>query len=109
MLGFHHLRSRALVAQGLEPFPARGSWKRFLDHLMYGVGIFAPLALMPQIISIYVDHEKQGVSLETWILLAVFNILWTVYGVVHKDKPIIITHTLFTILDGSIVAGVLLF
>ena len=109
MLGFHHLRSRTLVAQGLEPFPARSAWKRFLDRLMYSVGVLAPLALMPQVISIYVDHEKQGVSLETWVLLAVFNVLWVVYGIVHKDKPIIITHTLFTILDVSIVAGVLLF
>lgn len=43
-----------------------------------------------------------------WVLLSVFNILWVMYGIVHKDKPIIITHTLFTALDISIVAGVLL-
>ncbi|MCR4333718.1 MAG: hypothetical protein NUV60_01705 [Patescibacteria group bacterium] len=109
MLGFHHLRSRALAAQGIEPFPARGAGKRSLDYLMYGVGIFAPLALMPQIISIYVDHQKEGVSLETWVLLTLFSILWTIYGIVHRDRPIIIAHALFTILDGSIVVGILLF
>ena len=108
MLGFHHLRSRALASKGLEPFPARSALKRFLDRLMYGVSILAPLALLPQILSIYIDREKQGVSLETWVLLSVFNILWVMYGIVHKDKPIIITHTLFTALDVSIVAGVLL-
>ena len=108
MLGFHHLRSRALASQGLEPFPARSSWKRSLDHLMYGVSVLAPLALLPQIVSIYVDGEKQGVSFETWALLTLFSILWTLYGVVHKDKPIIIAHTLFTILNGSIAVGVLM-
>ncbi|MDP2655552.1 MAG: SemiSWEET family transporter [bacterium] len=109
MLGFHHLRSRVLATQGIEPFPARGSWKRFLDYLMYGVSVFAPFALMPQIVSIYRDHQTQGVSLETWVLLTAFSILWTIYGIVHKDKPIIITHSLFMILDGSIVIGILLF
>lgn len=76
---------------------------------MYVVSVAAPLALLPQISSIYIDRQKQGVSLETWALLTVFSMLWTIYGIVHKDKPIIITHSLFMILDGSIVVGVLLF
>jgi MtN3 and saliva related transmembrane protein len=109
MLGFHHLRSRALIANGLEPFPAKGAWKRYLDYLMYGIGVFAPLALLPQIGSIYFDHETKGVSLETWVLLSIFSVLWTIYGIVHRDKPIIITHSLFTILDASIVIGILLY
>ncbi|MDP1707227.1 MAG: SemiSWEET family transporter [bacterium] len=109
MIGFHHLRSRALVTQGLEPFPAQSFWKRFLDHLMYVVSVLAPFALLPQIISIYANGDKQGVSVLTWSLLTVFNMLWTIYGVVHKDKLIIIAHTLFTILNGSIVVGVLIY
>ena len=109
MLGFHHLRSRALLSGGLEPFPARGALKRFLDRLMYTVGILAPLALLPQVVQLYTTKSSAGVSLVTWILLACSNLLWLMYGIVHKDKPIIIAHALFIVMDSSIVAGVLMY
>jgi len=109
MLGFHHMHKREQVTKGLEPFPARHAWKRYLDYTMFGVGILAPLALLPQIGVIYIDHQKDGVSIETWLLLSVFNILWIMYGIVHKDKPIIISHTLFAVLNFAIVVGVLYF
>lgn len=109
MLGFHHLRSRSLISKGIEPFPARGAWKRFLDYLMYGVGIFAPLALLPQIGNIYIEHKTEGLSLITWILLFAFNMLWILYGTVHKDKPIIIAHSFFAIFNAAVVVGVLMY
>jgi len=109
MLGFHHLRSRALATKGLEPFPARSSWKRFLDHLMYGVGVLAPLALLPQVIQIYTTKNASGISLATWTLLTFFSVLWMLYGIAHKDKPIIIAHVLFAILNALVAVGALLY
>lgn len=53
--------------QGLEPFPSRDVWKRFLDYLMYGVGILAPIALVPQIMQIYTTRSADGISLLTWL------------------------------------------
>lgn len=90
MHGFHHLRERARVTQGLEPFPARSFTLRAFDRLMYGVAFFAPFALLPQIFQIYNTKSSIGVSLLTWVLLTCSSILWTIYGVVHKD-----THILF--------------
>lgn len=109
MLGFHHLRSRALLSGGLEPFPARGALKHFLDRLMYAVGVLAPFALLPQVVQLYTEKSSAGVSLTTWVLLAFSNLLWLMYGVVHRDKPIIIAHFLFIVMDASIVAGVLMY
>jgi len=109
MLGFHHLRSRVLIGKDLEPFPARNSWKRFLDHLMYGVGVFGPLALLPQVVQIYTMKDASGISLASWALLAFFNILWVLYGIVHKDKPIIIAHVLFAILNALVAVGALMY
>lgn len=108
MNGFHHLRARALIKKGLEPFPARNIWKRFLDYVMYGVGIFAPLALVPQILQIYTTKSSAGVSLLTWCLIAFFNSLWSLYGFVHKDRHIIIASTLMFIFNLVIVTGILL-
>jgi len=94
----HHLhRRRRAAGPVLTPF----------DYLMYGVGLVQPLALMPQVIAIYINGSKQGVSLTTWSLLTVFNILWAIYGYRHRAIPIMIANILLTILDLTIVLGVL--
>ena len=109
MIGFHHLRARALVARGLEPFPAKDARKRFLDRLMYGVGIFAPVALLPQIFQIYSTKSGAGVSIFTWSLLTLLNLLWALYGAVHKDGQIFFANAFIALFDLAIVIGILLY
>jgi uncharacterized protein with PQ loop repeat len=109
MNGFHHLRARVRHSKGLEPFPAVGAWKRFLDYVMYGVGILAPVALVPQILQIYSTRSSEGVSLLTWILIAFFNMLWALYGAAHKDKQLFFASILIVIFDLIVVVGILLY
>mgnify|MGYP001592984234 CR=1 FL=1 len=109
MLGFHHLRSRVLTSSGLEPFPSKNAWKRTLDYVMYGVGIFAPLALVPQILQIYRTKSGAGLSLSTWWLLSLFNALWAFYGAVHKDKHIFFANVLMFFFNSAIIIGILLY
>lgn len=104
--GQQHIHARRRLFKHLEPFPSRGAWKRALDYLMYGVGIVQPIALVPQIVSIYGDGQVHGVSITTWVMLAVFNALWALYGAVHRDRPIMISNILLTILDFIIVYGI---
>ena len=105
-LGQRHLHARRRVAKQLEPFPASG-FRKYFDYFMYGVGIIMPIALIPQVSAIYIHHDVAGISLLTWLLLTFFNVLWSMYGLLHKDPPILIANTLLTILDIAIVAGVL--
>ena len=109
MLGLHHLRTRDRISDGLEPFPARSLLKGALDYVMYAVGVLAPLALLPQVIHIYTEKSAAGLSLSTWVLLTFFNTMWILYGIVHKDKPIIIANVLFAILNALIAIGALLY
>ncbi len=97
------------VSSGLEPFPARTTFKRALDYVMYGVVILAPLALLPQIIQLYSEKSSAGLSLVTWILLTLVNILWATYAVVHKDKHILFANVLMALFNITIVAGILLY
>ena len=105
----HHLRTRARVSEGLEPFPAHSVSMRALDYLMYGVGFLAPLALLPQILQIYSTRSGAGVSLLTWVLLATANILWIVYATVHKDKHILFASMLMVIFHLTIIVGLLIY
>jgi len=76
---------------------------------MYGVGIAAPIALVPQIIQIYTTKSSAGISLFTWLLLAIINALWAMYGVVHKDSQLIFANALITLFDIVIVVGIVLY
>lgn len=109
MHGFHHLRKRVRMTRGLEPYPARSSWKRYLDYLMYGVGILAPIALLPQILQIYSTKSAAGVSLPTWSLLMLANLLWALYGAVHKDNQLFFANALMAAFVFIIIAGILLY
>jgi len=109
MIGFHHMRARARLTKGLEPFPARNVWARLLDYLMYGVGFIAPIALVPQILEIYTNKNAAGVSISTWSLLTVFNLLWALYGAVHKDKQLFFANAFIAVFDLIIVIGIMLY
>ncbi|MBI4065878.1 hypothetical protein HY412_01650 [Candidatus Kaiserbacteria bacterium] len=109
MNGFHHLRARARATKGLESFPSRNKWKRLLDYLMYAVGIFAPIALVPQIIQLYTTKSATGLALPTWLLFVVVNLLWTTYGVVHKDKHILFANLFMALFNSIVVVGVLMY
>lgn len=105
-LGPWHLHLRQRLG-ALEPFPATDAAKRTLDHIIYWVSFIQPFALLPQVAAVYFDGAAEGVSPTTWFLLAFFNTLWIAYGIVHREKPIIITHVLFTVLNLSIAIGAL--
>ena len=105
--GLHHLHIRQRLARGLEPFPARSVWKRLLDRTMLIVAVLSPLALLPQTVRIFADGNASGLSLPTWVSLTLINVLWTVYGFAHRDKPIFIASSLIALLDVAIVFGIL--
>ncbi len=107
MDGFHHLRARMRAAR--EPFPATTPTKRRFDAVMYGVSIVQPAALLPQVLAVYVRHDIAGVSLATWLLLTFFNVMWAIYGTLHRDVPITVANVLLTIFDLAIVFGVLFY
>jgi uncharacterized protein with PQ loop repeat len=104
-LGFMHLHSRKRV----EPFPSRAPTKRLLDYLMYGVALLAPLALAPQVYSIYATREVGGLVLSSWAMLGTVNALWVVYGVTHRSPPLILSNIVFLCLHLAGVAGVFLY
>ena len=104
-----HLHLRKRTSKGLEPYPARSSWKRFLDTMVYGIGIIGPVMTIPQILLIYVGRNATGVAPESWLMWALFDIPWIVYGFVHRERPIVMTYTLWFICNAVVFVGALLY
>ena len=69
----------------------------------------APLANVLQAIKVYQQQSAGDLSLVTWGLLTVFNVVWIAYGLVHKEKPIIVGYVLWLISNSAVVLGILLY
>ncbi|PIR83960.1 hypothetical protein COU18_00925 [Candidatus Kaiserbacteria bacterium CG10_big_fil_rev_8_21_14_0_10_51_14] len=104
-----HLLLRKRVTKTLEPYPARTIWKRVLDKLVYTVGIIGPLMTLPQIILIYAGQDASGVSPLTWFGWALLDIPWIVYGLVHREWPIVTTYSLWLSMNLIVAIGAVMY
>jgi uncharacterized protein with PQ loop repeat len=99
----HHIHQRKRQ-HVLSTYPHPNPWVRFLDRFLLVVAIVSPLVTAPQIYSIIASGSAAGVSRLTWSCFALFNIPWLVYGIVHKEKPIIVAYILWLIVNSAVVA-----
>lgn len=76
---------------------------------MYGIAMVTPLALLPQVIRVFADKTAAGLSLETWLLLGCLNVLWMLYGLVHREPPIYLANFFVAFLNFAVVYGILLY
>jgi MtN3 and saliva related transmembrane protein len=106
-IGQQHIHARKRLFKHLEPFPSRQLGKRILDYVIYVAAIAQPLALVPQAVLVLSDGHAAGASPLTWSLLGVIGIMWILYGLVHKEKPIVLSNALSVVLDFVIVYGIM--
>lgn len=102
-----HLRKR--ISKALEPYPARTLWKRALDRVVFAVGIIGPVITIPQILLIYVGKNAAGVSAVSYFGLAILNVPWILYGLVHRERPIVVAYSLWFFVNLIIATGAVLY
>jgi MtN3 and saliva related transmembrane protein len=79
------------------------------EQLMIIVGLVSPIATIPQVIKIFATHPQHaaGQSLITWTVYTVLGALWVIYGVHHREWPLIIGNIAGVIMYGLVVVGIL--
>jgi uncharacterized protein with PQ loop repeat len=107
--GLHHLHKRKRIHKKMEQYPHPQAWIRFLDNLLLVIAVIGPMSNIPQILQIFISKTSAGVSTLTFCLLAVFNIPWIIYGIVHKEKPIITAYILWFTTNVIIITGTLIY
>jgi len=109
MAALFHLHKRKRFYLNLEPFPHPKKWKKFLDKIIYAVGIAGPILVIPQAIKIWVDKDATGVSVISWAGFVLLGVIWLLYAIAHKEKPLIVTYIGFIIVQSFVVIGVLIY
>jgi uncharacterized protein with PQ loop repeat len=81
----------------------------FIDKLIFVLAFVSPLSVIPQIVRIYTTRQAQEISFITWIAFAVLPLPWIWYGIVHRQKPIIVNNVLWVFFATIVIVGKLLF
>lgn len=64
-------------------------------------GVFTTLGVLPQIIKALKTKKVKDVSPMMFVVLCIGVGLWTVYGILKTDWPIILTNSISFILNAS--------
>ena len=105
----HHLHVRKRIHQKHQTYPHPDKLRNFLDKCIYGGAVIGPLFILPQVIAIWGAKNAAGVSFIAWLAFLVGSMFWLLYGVLHKEKPIIVANLLCSVFNFAIVLGIVFF
>ena len=109
MLSFRHLHLRKRGHPELEPYPHPDKQKQIADRIVYLAGILTPIMTLPQVYGIWVNQSAAGISVTAWSYYAVASAVWLWYGILHKEKALIVLNGSMLILNGIIALGAVIF
>jgi uncharacterized protein with PQ loop repeat len=91
--------------------PGRNEPRRdqLLHSLMWGLSIFTMLMTIPQILTIWRDHQAAGVSALSWGAYLATAFVWLWYGIRKRDKNIYLPCFGWIVLDAAVVWGALIY
>lgn len=78
--------------------------KRQVNLLVYVVGIGGNLAALPQIIRAW-QSSAPGLAILTWVLYAGIGLIWLVYALQQKQKPLIAAQLVGITCNVAVVLG----
>lgn len=78
-----------------------------VDRATMVIGLCMPLVTIPQLLAVWTASNLEGVSLATWVFYMFQGIVFTVFGIKHKEKPLIYTYIPMTIIELGIVVALL--
>ncbi len=103
----HHLHVRQRIQIQHQKYPSPNPNIRLLDHIVIVIAILGPIITVPQLLLIFENQDASGLSFLTWSSYLVFSAVWLIYGIIHHEKPIIITNSLYVTVDIAIIAAMI--
>ncbi len=76
---------------------------------MFLIAFVAPVLTVPQLWLVWINRQTAGVSQITWGAYTIASGCWLIYGIIQKQKPLILAQLMLFILDFLVVLGVYLF
>ncbi len=95
------------VYRHIGPEEEQSGLGKILEFLIYGVGLLGTVAALPQAYRIWFLKDVAGLSLFSWISLALFAPFWILYGLLHKKKSLVMTYVVWFMISLVIILGII--
>lgn len=77
----------------------------WIPLLGFTAGATTVVSFIPQVIQVWRTRRVRDLSLGTFTMLVTGALLWTTYGIMLGDVPIIVTNSSVAVLLGAILAA----
>ncbi len=106
----HHIHKRKRKIKPIRKIQRKKDpLKYYIDHIVYAVGAFVPFMGLIQSGKIWSEKSAEGISVIAYSGYIVANLVWLVYGVVHKEKPLVFMYILLFVINITIVVGAFIY
>lgn len=78
-----------------------------VDRMVMLLGIVYPLAMAPQLYNVWALHRTAGLSGITSVIGLLASIIWAVYGLLHRQRPILIANLVWMCVHAAMAVGIL--
>jgi len=100
---------RKKLKKQYEPYPHHHRGKAVVDHAVYAIGILSPMLSAQQSYQIHSTKDASGISVLLFGGNALFAIIWITYGIMHKEKPLLVMYSLLFVVNLSIAVGAMMY
>lgn len=83
--------------------------KLIIDIIGYIAGFFTTICLIPQLVKIVITKSANDISLSTFLVLILGQILWIIYSILIFDLRILIANIISVILGSLIIIFTLIY
>lgn len=90
---------------GLQRTLDKPTGKTLMRRLLGVMSIVTMVMTIPQVWTIWVDHEAAGVSLLSWGAYLASALLWLGHGIQQRDRNIYLPCVGWIALDAAVIVG----
>jgi uncharacterized protein with PQ loop repeat len=80
-----------------------------LRRFLGGMSIFTLVMTIPQVLTIWIEHQAAGVSILSWGAYLLSAVLWFWFGLKQGDKNIFLPCIGWMVLNGAVVVGAVVY
>ena len=83
--------------------------RKTFNRLVFAAGIATPVFTLPQVFTIWYTKNAAGVSVVAWSAYLVIALIFSIYGILLKEKPILVMYSSMVVLEVLIVVGAVMY
>jgi uncharacterized protein with PQ loop repeat len=101
-----HLRVALEFSRVVAPIVERDRMKPRLERAVFGFGFVNPMLSLPQLYNVLVLKHVAGLSAITIGSALLMSVLWTLYGLLGKQRVVWTTNAVWVVLNGVTLIGI---